>query len=80
MALLPMFYHLADERRIRDELGITCSTTELPRHMEPGAGFEPATTRFVGDNPILRPVESSSLPFGIFVWIVFAVFIFAVCP
>jgi len=35
--------------------------------LEPEAGVEPATTRFVGDNPILRPVESSSLPFGIFV-------------
>ena len=25
--------------------------TELPRHLEPGAGLEPATTLLVGDNP-----------------------------
>ena len=37
--------------------GNTCSTTELPRHLEPEAGLEPATTRLGGDNPILRPVE-----------------------
>jgi hypothetical protein len=37
--------------------GNTCSTTELPRHLEPEAGLEPATTRITGDNPILQPVE-----------------------
>ena len=31
-------------RRIRNELGITCSTTELLRHLVPEAGLEPATT------------------------------------
>jgi hypothetical protein len=35
--------HLKD-RRIRNELGITCSTTELLRHLVPEAGLEPATT------------------------------------
>ena len=43
-----------DKRRT----GNTCSTAELPRHLEPEAGFEPATTRLGGDNPILRPAES----------------------
>src|SRR6266568_2417587 len=43
-----------DKRRT----GNTCSTTELPRHLEPEAGLEPATTRLGGDNPILRPVET----------------------
>ena len=44
-------------RRIRYEPGITCSTTELPRHLEPEAGVEPATTHLRGDNPIQQPVE-----------------------
>ena len=38
---------------------LTCSTTELLRHLEPKAGLEPATTRLGGDNPILRPVENA---------------------
>ena len=38
---------------------LTCSTTELLRRLEPKAGFEPATTRLGGDNPILRPVENA---------------------
>src|SRR3954471_9220644 len=46
-----------NSRRIRNELGITCSTTELLRHLEQEAGLEPATSRVTGDNPILRPVE-----------------------
>ena len=33
------------------------------RRMEPEAGLEPATTRLVGDNPILRPVESKANKF-----------------
>jgi hypothetical protein len=44
-----------DKKRTRN----TCSTTELPRHLEPEAGLEPATTRLGGDNPILRPVENA---------------------
>lgn len=44
-------------RRIKGELGITCSTAELLRRMEPEAGLEPTTTCLIGDNPILRPVE-----------------------
>ena len=34
----------AKNRRIKNELGITCSTTELLRHLVPKAGLEPATT------------------------------------
>ena len=41
----PTIYGPLKIRRIRNELGITCSTTELPWHIEPEAGFEPATTR-----------------------------------
>ena len=33
-----------NDRRIRNELGITCSTTELLRRVVPEAGLEPATT------------------------------------
>ncbi len=34
----------AKNRRIKNELGITCSTTELLRRLVPKAGLEPATT------------------------------------
>ena len=47
----------AENTTDKKRTGNTCSTTELPRHLEPGAGLEPATTRLGGDNPILRPVE-----------------------
>ena len=66
-----------DKKRTGNERALT---TELPRHLEPKAGFEPATTRLGGDNPILRPVENSSLPFVIFMAIAFGVFIFTLCP
>ena len=44
---VPITHHLRpakENRRIRDELGFTCSTSELPRHLEPEAGLEPAAT------------------------------------
>jgi hypothetical protein len=40
-------------RRIKNELGITCSTTELPRRLVPKAGLEPATTSLTDQ---LRPI------------------------
>ena len=46
---VPVTHHLRPEkenRRIRDELGFTCSTSELPRHLESEAGLEPAATSF----------------------------------
>ena len=45
--------------------GNTCSTTELPRHLEPGAGLEPATTSFgaitQSCDPSLRVVDGWEL-------------------
>lgn len=44
---VPITHHLRpakENRRIRDELGFTCSASELPRHLEPEAGLEPAAT------------------------------------
>ena len=43
-------------RRIRIELGITCSTAEILRHLEPEAGLGDRVV--INGNPILRPVEN----------------------
>jgi hypothetical protein len=46
MGNMPVFKNLAGEHC---DLGMSALSTELRRHIHPAAGFEPSTTRLIGE-------------------------------